>query len=156
MNIKDLFEKWGLSGVKLKTPIMDMEWEPSDPDKNAAWDLYVELLTRVSTQRLSDDAGTEIAALDSVYGLFDLTRTTLKQHGRKAEHFTKIAIIVLNQIIRPFTSKWHKEKEIGSFSDANKRVEFRQELRFLQNQLRSYTQVLAELADVEDLTDITP
>lgn len=36
MRIKDLFEKWGLTGLKVKTPILEMDWEPSDPDKNAA------------------------------------------------------------------------------------------------------------------------
>ena len=50
MQIRDLFEKWGLTSLKVKTPILEMNWEPADADKNAAWDLYVELLTRVSTQ----------------------------------------------------------------------------------------------------------
>ena len=59
MRIKDLFEKWGLTELKVKTPILEMTWQPSDPDKNAAWDLYVELLTRITTQRLNFDHGTE-------------------------------------------------------------------------------------------------
>jgi hypothetical protein len=49
MKFRDLFEKWNLTGLKVKTPIMDMEWKPSDPDKDAAWDLYIELLTRITT-----------------------------------------------------------------------------------------------------------
>ena len=83
MRIKDLFEKWGLVGLKVKTPILEMEWEPSDPDKDAAWDLYVELLTRITTQRLPHEHGTEEAALESVHKIFELTRTTLKEHGRR-------------------------------------------------------------------------
>lgn len=154
MRIKDLFEKWGLSGLKVKTPILEMEWEPSDPDKNAAWDLYVELLTRITTQKLPDDQGTEKEALESIHKIFGLTRVTLKEHGRKAENFTRIAIIVLNQIIRPFTAKWHRLSEFGAFDEKVRCIEFRGELVELQNKLRAYTKLLSELAEVEDMTDM--
>jgi hypothetical protein len=152
--MKELFEKWGMTGLRVKTPILEMEWEPSDYDKNAAWDLYVELLTRITTQRLPEEHGIEEAALESVYKIFELTRTTLKEHGRKAENFTKIAIIVLNQVIRPFTAKWHRLSEQGAFIDKDKRTEFRDELFQLQNKLRAYTKMLSELADVEDMTEM--
>jgi len=154
MRIKDLFEKWGLTGLKVKTPILEMEWEPSDPDKNAAWDLYVELLTRITTQKLLDEHGTEEAALESVYKIFGLTRNTLKEHGRKAENFTRVAIIVLNQVIRPFTAKWHRLSEQGAFNQESKCTEFRGELAELQDQLRAYTKMLSELAGVEDMTEM--
>ncbi|MDO9312334.1 MAG: hypothetical protein Q7T85_11690 [Nitrosomonas sp.] len=45
MKIKDLFENWNLTGLRINAPFMEMDWKPSDPDKEAAWDLYVELLT---------------------------------------------------------------------------------------------------------------
>jgi hypothetical protein len=154
MRMKDLFNKWGLTGMKVKTPILDMEWEPSDPDKNAAWDLYVELLTRITTQRLPDKRGTEEAALESVHKIFDLTRSTLKEHGRMAENFTRVAIIVLNQVIRPFTSKWHHLSEEGAFSDDSMREEFRRDLADLQTKLRAYTKILSDLADVEDMSEM--
>jgi hypothetical protein len=41
MRLKDLFEKWGLVGPKVKTPILEMNCRTNDPDKNAAWDSYV-------------------------------------------------------------------------------------------------------------------
>ena len=154
MRIKDLFEKWGMTGLKVKTPILEMNWEPSDPDKNAAWDLYVELLTRITTQRLPEESGIEKAALESVHKIFELTRTTLKEHGRKAENFTRIAIIVLNQVIRPFTAKWHRLSEQGAFDNGEKCIEFRDDLSQLQNKLRAYTKMLSELADVEDMTEM--
>jgi hypothetical protein len=62
MQIGDLFEKWGLTSLKVKTPVLEMNWEPADADKDAAWDLYVELLTRISTQRLPFQATTELKA----------------------------------------------------------------------------------------------
>ena len=154
MRIKDLFEKWGLVGLKVKTPILEMDWEPSDPDKNAAWDLYVELLTRITTQRLPHEHGTEEAAIESIHKIFGLTRSTLKEHGRKAENFTRVAIIVLNQVIRPFTAKWHRLSEQGAFDEETKRAEFREELTQLQDRLMAYTKLLSELADVEDMTEM--
>jgi len=154
MRMKDLFEKWGLVGLKVKTPILEMDWEPSDPDKRAAWDLYIELLTRVTIQQLPEEHGTEESALESVYDIFKLTRSTLKEHGRKAENFTKVAIIVLNQVIRPFTAKWHRLCEQGAFDEEARCAEFRGELAELQSKLKAYTQMLSELADVEDMTEI--
>jgi hypothetical protein len=152
MKFRDLFEKWNLTGLKVKTPMMEMEWNPSDPDKDAAWDLYVELLTRITTQVLPHGDGIEKTALDSIYSLFGITRATLKDHGRSCVEFTKISVIVLNQVIRPFTAKWHRLSEQGSFKDPEKCHEFRLELLALQIQLRNYARLLADLADVEDLT----
>ena len=154
MKIQTLFEKWNLTGLRVKTPIMDLEWHPSDPDKDAAWDLYVELLTRITTQPLSDEVGVEQTALSSIYALFGITRQTLKAHGRKSIAFSRIAIIVLNQIVRPFTSKWHLKSTSGAFDSPAECAEFRKELEALQVQLRNYTGLLAELANVEDLTEV--
>lgn len=28
MQLGDLFEKWGLTGLKVKTPILEMDWVP--------------------------------------------------------------------------------------------------------------------------------
>jgi hypothetical protein len=131
-----------------------IEWSPSDADKDAAWDLYVELLTRITTQPLPDDAGVEKTALDSIYSLFKVTRETLKLRGRSCIEFTRIAVIVLNQAIRPFTAKWHLLSTQGAFEDELKRKEFREDLKHLQFVLRNYTKLLADLSDVEDLTEI--
>ncbi len=142
------------NGLKVKTPITDLEWRPSDRDKDAAWDLYVELLTRITTQPLPDEDGIEQTALDSIYTLFGITRKTLKEHGRSCIEFTRIAVIILNQVVRPFTAKWHRRSPDGAFESPEQCAVFRAELQALQIQLRNYTQLLAELADVEDLTAV--
>lgn len=154
MKLKDLFEKWGLTGLKVTAPFLEMEWAPSNPDKSAAWDLYVELLTRITTQRLPHESGVEKTALDSVFKIFELTRETLKTHGRQAEKFAPIAIVVLNQVIRPFTAKWHRLSEDGAFEDSAQCAEFRNELIELQGKLKAYTHLLSELAGVEDMTEL--
>ena len=154
MKIRDLFEKWGLSTLKVKTPFLDMEWKPNDSDRNAAWELYVELLTRITTQPLLNDHGSENAALSSIHSLFETTRTILKENGAGCIQFSRIAIVVLNQIIRPFTAKWHIRSLNDAFDSADQCVEFRAELQVLQQQLRKYTALLSELADVEDLSSL--
>jgi hypothetical protein len=85
--------------------------------------------------------------------LFLLTRDTIKRNGRHCINFTRIAVVVLNQIVRPFTARWHPRVLAGPL-DAAARDEFRAELGALQTDLRNYTCLLADLADVDDLTDL--
>lgn len=153
MQLKKLLEKWDLTSLKIKTPFLEMDWQPKDEDKNAAWELYVELITRAATQRLDPDEGDEAAALKSIYELFPLTRETIKRNGRYCINFTRVAVVVLNQKVRPFTAKWHPRVLAGEFDAATKN-EFRAALRDLQTDLRNYTRLLADLADIEDLTDL--
>lgn len=156
MRWKDWLEKWGMKGLKIQAGFLEMEWEPQDPDRDAAWDLYVELLTRVATQRLPAQHGDEQSALESMFKLFDVTRGILKARGRKCEAFAKLAIVVLNQVVRPFTAKWHRASLAGAFDDPVRCAEFRTELDALQDQLRRYTRMLADMAMVEDLTALDP
>ncbi|SGZ04014.1 hypothetical protein [Moritella viscosa] len=146
-------ERWDMTSLKIKTPFLDMEWKPQDEDKAAAWDLYIELLTRITTQSLHVDHGDEQNALTSIYSIFGITRDVMKQNGRHCIEFTKIAVVVLNQVVRPFTAKWHGLSVKGAFDSPEKCSEFRTELEQLQVMLRIYTQMLAEMADVEDLTE---
>ena len=68
--------------------------------------------------------------------------------------FSKIAIVVLNQVVRPFTAKWHKETLLNGFESEAKCQEFRGELASLQAQLKNYAAALADIAGVEDLTTL--
>lgn len=154
MKRRDFLEKWGLSNLKIKLGWLEGEFAPRDPDRDAAWELYIELLTRVTTQRLLPEHGDEKAALESVYAIFPLTREILRRRGSGAGEFAKLAIPVLNQIIRPFTAKWHRLLLAAAFTDPKKCAEFRDDLAALQPYLRSYTTALADMAAVEDLTDL--
>ena len=154
MQLRKLLEQWDLNSLKIKAGFLEMEWVPRDADKSAAWDLYVELLTRVTTQRLVPAQGTERAALTSIYQVFPLTREIIKKNGRHCVNFSKIAVVVLNQIVRPFTTKWHGEIEANTPLPQEMAVAFRVDLLRLQTDLRKYTRLLADLAGVEDLTDL--
>lgn len=154
MKRRDFLEKWGLSGLKIKLPFLEGEFRPQDPDRAAAWELYIELLTRITTQYLPPEDGDEEAALQSVFVIFPLTREILRKHGSGAGEFAKLGIPVLNQIIRPFTAKWHRRSLAGAFKDREHCREFRAELSALQPCLRAYTRALADVAQVEDLTTL--
>ena len=183
MNWKQWLEKWGMTSLKINAPYLEMEFKPQDNDRNAAWELYVEMLTRITTQSLKDEHGDEQTALKSIHSLFDTTRTILKKYppnpnilqisqktfgkilfpnNREIKNnkqtdcteFSKIAIVVLNQVVRPFTAKWHKLSLENCFADMGKCQTFRKELADLQIELRKYTKMLADMAGVEDLTDL--
>ncbi len=128
-----------------------MNWEPKPDEQQAAWELYVELITRVATQDLSDHHGDEETALKSVYSLFEITRELLKNKGRQCETFSKIAIVMLNQKIQPFTAKWHPRQLAGAFSSEKECKAFREDLKAIQAVLSSYAGLLSEIAEVEDI-----
>lgn len=155
MKIKKLFENWGMSGLKVNAGFLETEWKPQTEEADAAWELYIELLTRIATQPLPDDSGMESAALESVYSLFGITRSILRKYGTDCLGFAKIAIIVLNQVIRPFTARWHRLECEGAFDDYTKTLEFRSELKELQASLVNYMGMLAEIAGVEDISALT-
>lgn len=147
MKWRNWLENWDMTSLKIKAPFLEMDWNPQEKDKDAAWELYIELLTRVTTQPLADKTGDEQTALTSIYSLFPITRSIIKNYGRDCMEFTKIAIVVLNQVIRPFTAKWHKE---GPFLQEIQRSQFRDELIILQGKLETYTSMLGDMAGVED------
>lgn len=155
MKVQDLLRKYQLTKVKLDLGVANLEFTSGnnvDVDKAAAWDLYVELVTRVTTQPLPDGVGDEQMALDSVHSLFPTTRKILRDRGPGCINFSKVAVPVLNQVIRPFTAKWHKASLAGAFACKDRCVEFRGDLSELQDDLLRYSGLLAELAGVEDVS----
>ncbi len=68
--------------------------------------------------------------------------------------FSKVATPVMNQVVRPFTTKWRPQSLAGALGEDEKRAEFRQDLEALQSDLRNYNRLLAQIAGVEDLTDL--
>jgi len=152
MKRRDFLEQWGLSSLKIKLGFLEGEFTPHDADRAAAWELYIELLTRVATQNLLPEDGDEKTALESLDSIFPLTREILRRQGSGCGEFAKLAIPVLNQIIRPFTARWHRLSLGGALQSSDRCREFRAELAALQPRLRDYTRALAAMADVEDLT----
>jgi len=154
MKLREWLGEMGMSSLKINCKFMEMPWAPTSADKEAAWELYIELLTRVTTQHLQPGSGDENAVLDSVHKIFDITRDIIKKHGSACLEFAKVAIVVLNQRIRPFTAKWQEVVVRDGFEDPGNCKLFRKELLQLQNELTIYTRMLANIASIEDLTTL--
>ncbi len=128
----EFLERWNLSSLKLGPSFSGGEFSPGEADKAAAWELHVELLTRITTQGMPVEHGDEKTALESVFAIFGLTHEILRKHGPGSNEFAKLAIPVVNQIIRPFTAKWHKLSLSGAFDIPARCQEFRADLSTLQ------------------------
>ncbi|WP_339130321.1 hypothetical protein WJM95_15470 [Streptomyces sp. f51] len=107
--------------VRLKLPMLEIagSWEPNDAERRAAWELYVELITRVSVVPLGEDEGLLREALTSLYSLFGTTREILRRYGpqiaepkRNGEYnFGYLAVAMLNYAVRPLLAAWHPALE---------------------------------------------
>jgi hypothetical protein len=123
------------------------QWEPTAADRRAAWELHVELVTRITSQELHFRAGTEEAALQSLVDFFKATRGMLTRADPGCWHFATLATLLLNQALRPFTARWHARQTDGKLATGDDRHQFRQELRKLQTTLRRYARVFGGLID---------
>jgi len=101
MQWRDVLAEWGLTKLQLNAGFVSAEFGPQDADRNTAWELYVELATRISTQPLPADQGVDRQALASLYSLFQTTREIMKRHGPSAKSFARIGIAVLNRCFAP-------------------------------------------------------
>ncbi|NJM68549.1 MAG: hypothetical protein HC851_24245 [Acaryochloris sp. RU_4_1] len=151
--------------ISLPFGIGSAKWRADPTEQNAAWSLYVELVTRIAVQSLGSEQGLLREALNSLYTLFGTTREVLKSSGPKvgaSKHSVGgIAIAVLNNGLRPFMSKWHpllEEWEVQRPKDVSKKVhesnwleapKMRRELDELRNDLEQYAIALAQIAGVE-------
>ena len=52
MKLRKWLENWDMTSLKIKAQFLEMDWAPQESDKNAAWEMYIELLTRITTQSL--------------------------------------------------------------------------------------------------------
>ena len=104
--------------------------------KRAFSKLKTELETRIATQSLPDDQGTEEGALKSMYEVFKNIRTLKLEHPLNNSFQEKAGLIL--EIIRPFTAKWHKLKEEKKLEDSDCKATFREELRSLQKDIRFF------------------
>ena len=148
-------EIWKLD--KLDRPVIDDQrltefWSPSEADRALAWDIYVELVTRITVQELKDDEGNSKTALESVYKLFPLSRECMKKHGVECANAATLVTIFLNTQVRWFTAKWHPlSEQIDEGSEKcepSKCAEFRTELRdIIQPTLKLLSEALSVLAD---------
>lgn len=148
--------------VNLPFNLGGAEWELDNTQRQAAWCLYVELVTRIAMQPLGEDEGLLREALNSLYSLFGTTREILKTAGPDVgvslDSVGGTAIAVLNKGLRPFLTTWHprlEEWESSRSSSVSKKEherewaeasEMRQALEKLRGELIIYADALAKAA----------
>ncbi len=136
----------------------------TEAQKKVAWALYVELATRVAGVNLEPGMGSAREALNSLYSLFETTRSVLRAEGPGAtngpESVGPIAIEILNNGVRPFLVKWHTL--LSGFEDQQteeqrkhidealwpERDAFYQELEENRQGMLVYIQALARIAGI--------
>jgi hypothetical protein len=89
-------------------------WRPNDCERRAAWDLCVELATRVPVIPLRADEGLLSEALGSLHAQFAAVREILRTHGPEVASSRpgELSLAVLaghlvNQVLRPVVAYWH-------------------------------------------------
>jgi hypothetical protein len=162
--------------VKLDLKVFSIAgtWEPNDAERRAAWELYVELVTRVAVVPLRDGIARE--ALSSLYALFGEAREILRRYGPEVAEpkksgrysFGFLTVAMLNFAVRPVLSYWHPELQVWEVQrgttvavkeheDAWPRIgELRDAMDATREVLSSYAAVLAEACGVPDLRTAVP
>jgi hypothetical protein len=145
-------------------------WEPNDLERKAAWELYVELSTRISVVPLEDGIARE--ALTSLYALFAQSRDILRRYGpelaeprRDGEYnLGFLTVAMLNLVLRPVLSRWHPELQVWEaqrpaavsvkgHEDAWPRIgELRDALEQARLVLVNYAALLAKACGIPDLS----
>ncbi|MFE9607878.1 hypothetical protein [Streptomyces sp. NPDC006012] len=151
-------------------------WEPNDVERRAAWEVYVELVTRISVVPLREDDGLLREALSSLYSLFGSTREVLRKYGPDVAepkkngqyNFGYLAVAMLNHGVRPLLAAWHpalEDWESRRPADRSRRDheqawsragELRAALRDTRGVLTDYADLLADACGVPNLGAAVP
>lgn len=152
-----------LAEVVITVPqLSELRFVVTKDTKKVAWKIFVETVTRVSTQPLADGTGLLREAMTSLYGLFQAVRELLKDTlpsplQGQAPTVEQLAITMLNVELRPFLSRWHPE--LRQWEQANPDLDesawpagntCRQELALVQARIRDYAVGYARLAGIDD------
>jgi hypothetical protein len=161
-------EDWRVTEIEIETLGQKWKLANSGTQKRVAWSIFVEIVTRIATQSMSDTDGDNGIALKSLYDLFQYTRKSIAEikpasmlPSRKKSFDTveTYALAMLNQDLRPFLSKWHPiwdawrkaNPDADSFS-WDRHMAFRNDLKFLQNQIRGRAEGLGKIAGVSEIS----
>ena len=136
----EFLSRWGNETWPLYDPFANAD------DITAAARLHVQLISRITTQRLPYVDGVEAAALKSVYELFGEARGIFKALS-KCRLTETLSWHVLNTHVRPFTAKWHRQNERGALAALDATDIFRDELFALQRILSRFDDLLLEIRD---------
>ena len=141
-------------------------WEPDESEIRAAWELYVEMVTRTPLGMFSIKESPTRESLNSIYSLFETTRAILRSYGPSVARprggrelsFGYLAVSMLNLVLRPLLTEWHPRLQAwegmnpdGHEKDWPDRSKFFEALNNIRQQLDQYAGLFAEVAGVPEL-----
>ncbi|BFU43380.1 hypothetical protein [Krasilnikovia sp. MM14-A1004] len=149
-------------------------WEPNDAERSAAWELYVEIITRAAAVPLQNGLLRE--ALTSLYSLFGCCREILRRYGPGIAEAKRdgafslgyLVVAMLNYTVRPVLSYWHPELQAWEHGRPVERSpleherewiryeELQRSLAECRDHLATYAQLLAAGCGVPDLRTAIP
>ncbi|BCX47489.1 DUF2235 domain-containing protein [Haloferula helveola] len=152
---KAWLKRWGfekvpeIDGESFDDERLDLFWSPSPADRELAWDLIVELKTRITTQKMKDEDGDDATALESYYKLFPHSREFFHRHGRSCSNSATLISFFLNKHVRPFTGSWHPRVLKGELDGPDAvHTEFRKEMEEVRLKMLELVEALEDLADI--------
>lgn len=147
-SLSDLFTNSAIETSRINRTFFNKRMELNDIDKNAAWEMYIALLTSYAIKPINKDNNNIEIVLNAFDSLDETTIAILNKYGNNCIEFAKIAIIVLNQVIKPFIAR--------CYNIPNPEVdrELLQDLNKTQDKLRSYCRILSTIVDVENITSL--
>ncbi len=146
-------------------------WEPTECERNAAWDMYVELATRIPIAQVKPGESSLQVCLSSLYKLFEATREILQKYGPSVARprsegqisFGYLSVRVLDIILRPFLVEWYPQLiDYESTREGNESArehekkwarygELKRSLSEVREALLQYAQLLARASEVPSL-----
>jgi hypothetical protein len=156
-----------LAEVTISVPqFSELRFAVTKDNKQVAWRLFVESITRVSGQSLTPDGGLVREALSSLYSLFAtardvLSQTTPSRHTGDSPTVEHLAIAMLNNELRPLLSTWHpllrsweQENTGRPESEWPDNAACRADIEAMRQRLMRYVAGFGELAGVPNVDDI--
>lgn len=144
--------------------------QPDAAEKQTAWEIYIELITRIPLADPNGERGLLREALLSLYTLFQTTRMLLRHLGPKIsaeegvdQSCAYLTVRMLNQVLRPLLSKWHpllqdyekqrpdKTSIIEYEKHWEKYDEIHQDMIMLRQTLWGYAEAFAQIAGIPSL-----
>ncbi len=158
--------------LRIKLPFLDLNttWTPNRAEQQAAFETLVEYVTRTAVIGLRDEDGIIREAMSSLYALFGINRELLKRFGADVApdkgdgtpSFAVINVRVLNEVLRPFLSKWHplldshEERRPAGMAKAEwerqwpLHDECREALKEMRVKVRQYIEALGQAAGTRE------
>jgi hypothetical protein len=140
--------------VRLSLPLVNAvsgTWQVTDRERSAAWETYVEIITRISPPQKDSVPRDLVRELASLEQLLEKMREVLKKYGPSVGQvsapcdlsFAYLALTVINVALRPVITLGLKTRD-----DPSSAYELGRELERVYAVLIDYCNILARAADV--------